>query len=95
MDDGRRYTAKCRIKFGAMKNKTSIPGSQRTPGEEREYCYRAAVKIVKLCEPVKSISISRLRDMKAAQLEQIGRAARELYDVLDSHGLVSHVKKER
>ena len=71
-----------------ISKRISLPGSKRSPSEEREYIYKAAAKIMLLCSPVKSLSASRLILLKPAQLEEIGKATRELYDVLEKSGLV-------
>lgn len=73
----------------AIPKKASLPGSRRSPSEEREYIHKAAAKIVMLCVPVKALSASRLILLKSSQLEEIGKAARELYDVLEKSGLVN------
>lgn len=69
-----------------------LPGSRRSPSEEREYIHKAAAKIILLSSPVKSLSASRLILLKSTQLEEIGKAARELYDVLEKSGLVTKGK---
>ncbi|MES2690022.1 MAG: hypothetical protein V4658_06430 [Bacteroidota bacterium] len=66
-----------------------LPGSRRSASEEREYIHKAAAKIMLLCAPVKGLSASRLVLLKSSQLEEIGKATRELYGVLEKSGLVT------
>lgn len=40
-----------------------------------------------LVKPARNLSVSRLMLMKASQLEEIGKAARNLYEALERSGL--------
>lgn len=72
----------------SISSKKALAGNRRSPSEEREYIYKAAARIMLLGAPVKSLSTSRLVLLKSSQLEEIGKATRELYDVLEKSGLI-------
>lgn len=66
---------------------------KRKDTQDQQYCHEAAKKITKLSEPVKQLSISRLMYLKKDQLNEIGKATRALYEVLQKNGLVSRSSK--